>query len=264
MKIYLVYCAPFLSVFDPGLEKINVLVSFYAVQSEGGLWRTLQANRDRFSIFLDSGAYSAFTRGKVIRIEDYIEFIRKTGVETYANLDVIGDAEATRRNQEVMEAAGLTPIPCFHSEENLDFLEYYCQHYDYIAIGGLAGRFSWTYNMRFVDSCFGVIKKYWPKKIHGFGVTKQDFLERFPWFSVDSSSWVASAGYGVVNQFSNRRWITQKTGDCRTTNLVTIRGVDRPGKKNWRERRRMNIKAYLKMQSYITDLWDKRGISWPL
>ena len=51
---------------------------------------------NRIKWFLDSGAFSAFTQGAEIDIQEYIEFIKehKDYLEAYANLDVIGDAEA--------------------------------------------------------------------------------------------------------------------------------------------------------------------------
>ena len=78
-------------------------------------------------VFLDSGAFSAWTRGVEIDIQKYIEFIKQNQdvITVYANLDVISpgrfsmgtkeSAELTLRNQKIMEQAGLSPLPVFHS-----------------------------------------------------------------------------------------------------------------------------------------------------
>ena len=60
-------------------------------------------------LFLDSGAFSAWSSGTNISMDDYIDFIieNKQYITVYSNLDVIGDAEATWRNQSLMERKGL-------------------------------------------------------------------------------------------------------------------------------------------------------------
>jgi hypothetical protein len=40
---------------------------------------------------------------------------------------------------------------------------------------------------------------YFPlNKIHGFGCTKPSFIVTYPWYSIDSSSWVKYGLYGIV------------------------------------------------------------------
>jgi hypothetical protein len=35
-------------------------------------------------------------------------------------------------------------------------------------------------------------------KVHGFGMTTFDLIQRYPWFSVDSTSWVMLSSFGSV------------------------------------------------------------------
>jgi hypothetical protein len=35
-------------------------------------------------------------------------------------------------------------------------------------------------------------------KVHGFGITAIPIMERYPWHSVDSSSWIQSAAFGGI------------------------------------------------------------------
>ena len=35
-------------------------------------------------------------------------------------------------------------------------------------------------------------------KVHGFGITAIPIMERYPWWSVDSSSWIQSAAFGSI------------------------------------------------------------------
>lgn len=153
-------------------------------------------------IFLDSGAYSARSLGVPVNLDEYIAFIKEYHeyIEVYPNLDVIGDAEATWENQKIMEAAGLHPIPCYHYGEDFKYLERYVQ-YPYMALGGMVGAskptiFAW------LDVCWKIIcdtPERLPKcKVHGFGMTSVDFILRYPWWSIDSTSWLAKGRFGGI------------------------------------------------------------------
>ena len=178
------------------------------------------------NLFLDSGAYSALTQQTTIDIKDYIAFIKehKKYIDLYANLDVIAEAnndplkakadaaQATLKNQKIMEKAGLNPLPVFHYGEPFDYLEKYLAKYPYIAIGGLVGVPTglicpW---LDVVFSKYICDSKGMPKvKVHGFGMTSLVLMLRYPWYSVDSTSWVVTGRMGsiYVPRFSNGKWI---------------------------------------------------------
>lgn len=172
------------------------------------------------SLFLDSGAFSAFTQGAVIDIHEYISFIKKYArfIDVYANLDVIGDPVATKKNQEIMEKAGLKPLPCFHYGEEVKYLREYIKSNEYIALGGMASSKSGAVlsndqRQQWLDEIFS---KYicdsegLPKvKVHGFGLTSLKLMLRYPWYSVDSTSWVVTARLGsvYVPRRRNGKWI---------------------------------------------------------
>lgn len=159
------------------------------------------------SIFLDSGAFSAWSQKIDIDIDEYIAFIKKYKkyIDVYANLDVIGDAVGTYENQKYMESKGLNPIPVFHPLfEPVSWLEKYInKKYDYIAMGGMAGG-SVTVK-QILPMLDMVFKEYlcdkngMPKmKVHGFGLTSHRLMLRYPWYSVDSTSWVMTGRMGSV------------------------------------------------------------------
>lgn len=167
----------------------------------------------KVDLFLDSGAFSAWTRGITINLQEYIDFIKTNNeyLEHYAVLDVIGDPEATYRNQKEMESQGLKPIPCFHYGEDFKWLEFYINNYKYIALGGLVGRPKAELTEH-LDKSWEIIcntPKSIPKcKIHGFGITSIQFLLRYPWYSVDSTSWVLVGRTGgiYVPKRKNNNW----------------------------------------------------------
>lgn len=160
--------------------------------------------KNKTDLFLDSGAFSAMTQGVDIDIYQYIDFIKrnKKYIEVYANLDVIGCAEGTWKNQKIMEKAGLNPLPVFHYKEDEKYLKRYLKRgHEYIALGGLVTGERKT--MRgFFDRMFSKFlcgKNGMPLvKVHGFGMTSLDYMLRYPWYSVDSTSWVVTGRMGGI------------------------------------------------------------------
>lgn len=163
--------------------------------------------KDGVKVFLDSGAFSSFTKGKVIDIKAYCDFIKRNkdivleedGILLASVLDAIGDPDETYRNQVRMEQMGVKPLPCFHYNEPIEVLEYYIEHYDYITLGGMVPITTpqlqlWLDRMwdRYLTDENGVPRI----KVHGFGMTSPSLMDRYPWYSVDSSSWVQYALFG--------------------------------------------------------------------
>lgn len=158
----------------------------------------------RVELFLDSGAYSAWSQGKEINIDDYISFIKENEqvIDVYANLDVIGNAQATWANQIYMENAGLHPLPVFHYGEDEKWLQrILSRKYEYISLGGMVpistkDLFQWLDHI-WLD--YLVDKDGYPiVKVHGFGLTSLRLMLRYPWYSVDSTSWVVTGRMGSI------------------------------------------------------------------
>ncbi len=164
---------------------------------------------DNAQIFLDSGAFSAYTLGVELRVSDYCAYIERNrdilrvedGVVMASVLDGIGDPLQTYRNQLEMEARGVKPLPCFHSGEDERYLDWYVENYEYITLGGMVGASTkqlcvWLdriWDRHLVDGAGR------PKiKVHGFGITAIPIMERYPWYSCDSSSWIQSAAFGGI------------------------------------------------------------------
>lgn len=160
-------------------------------------------------VFLDSGAFSAKSLGVDIDINAYCDYIIRNrdilrvedGVVMASVLDGIGDPLLTWQNQLYMEQKGATPLPCFHFGEDERYLEWYVERYPYITIGGMV-RTSAEDVMQWLDRIWN---RYLldgsgrPKlKVHAFGVTTISLMERYPWWSVDSSSWIQAASFGSI------------------------------------------------------------------
>lgn len=153
------------------------------------------------NFFLDSGAFSAWTKKTEINLDDYMQFIKdnKKMVTVYANLDVIGDPEGTWVNQKIMEDNGLSPMPIYHMGSSEKYLRK-CMEYDYFALGAMA-KASAPKRIAFLDYVFKTIagKDGKPRnKTHGLGMTSFPLMMRYPFFSVDSTSWLMTGALGGI------------------------------------------------------------------
>ena len=84
----------------------------------------------RPEILLDSGAYTAHTKGKNISLLDYLGYIERNAQELsgYISLDVIGDDFITRSYYSIMRGKGFEPIAVYHYGESLETLSFYIEH----------------------------------------------------------------------------------------------------------------------------------------
>jgi hypothetical protein len=187
-------------------ELKHVLDSYHYVGNDRMVGRIRSSGR---RIFLDSGAFSAFTQGIQMDLPAYCQYIKDNGdfVERDGDhllasvLDAIGDADETYRNQRRMEHYGVQPLPCYHFGEPEHVLEHYVLHYGYITIGGMVP-ISTPQLRIWLDRIWGKLLTKpdgSPRiKVHGFGLTSVPLMERYPWHSVDSSSWVQLGGMGNI------------------------------------------------------------------
>lgn len=170
--------------------------------------------------FLDSGAFSL--RNKAMQghldmktfydsemfwnyIDAYAKFIKKykLAIHYYANLDVIGNPNLSWRNQQYLEQKhGLSPVPVIHFGDSMDWIKFYLDKgYNFIGLGGLVGSVH-SRSSKWLDKCFDLIcdtPDRMPKvRVHGFGVSSINWLLRYPWWSIDSTTWIRVAGLGQI------------------------------------------------------------------
>lgn len=184
----------------------HILESYHYVE---GQRHVDQMRADGAKVFLDSGAFSAKSLGVEIDIDAYCNYIKENkdilrvedGVVMASVLDGIGDPLKTWRNQLYMEHYGAKPLPCFHFGEDERYLEWYVERYPYITIGGMV-RTKAEDVMQWLDRIWNdymLDSAGRPKlKVHAFGVTTISLMERYPWWSVDSSSWIQAAAFGSI------------------------------------------------------------------
>jgi len=184
----------------------NKLESYHYI-GKGRYALRIRENGDR--VFLDSGAFSAFSLGVEVDLPEYCRWIQENldivrvedGDLMASVLDGIGDPLKTYRNQLAMEQLGVRPLPCFHYGEDERYLEHYIANYRYITIGGMVPIST--------PQLFHWLDRIWNKylidgsgrariKVHGFGLTSLPLMQEYPWYSVDSSSWVQIGAHGNI------------------------------------------------------------------
>lgn len=172
---------------------------------------------EKLHLILDSGAFSAWSKGKVIDIDAYIDFVKKNqaSIAHCVNLDVIPgqrgkkrtqddvekSAEQSFKNWQYMRSKGVESIPVFHEGERFEHLDRYVEEgATYIGISPMADHPTPVIR-RWLDQVFTRITDEKGKpliKTHGFGVTGFDIMLRYPWTTVDSATWILIAVWGHI------------------------------------------------------------------
>lgn len=169
-------------------------------------------------ILLDSGAYSAWTQRKDVHLDDYCAFIHENieHIDAYVSLDVIPGVKGRSPNAAEVESSAaqgwrnllymrdtwsLDPIPVFHQGESFKWLDMMlAEGCTYI---GLSPRIMGPTQIkrRWLDSVWQrlVREDGTPRvKTHGFGMNALPLLFRYPWHTVDASTWLKRAVFGKI------------------------------------------------------------------
>ncbi len=180
---------------------LNILVS-YAYQKACLKW--FASGR---KIMLDSGAFTASTKGITIDIDTYVNFykIHERSIITVVNLDVIPtefseaeielSAEKGWENFQYIKSKGVPVIHVFHQGENRKWLTKLMDNSEYFGVSP-NDKFSGKEKHKWLTEVFSYIcdsSGIALRKTHGFGVAGKSFLN-FPFYSVDSSKPIQMAG----------------------------------------------------------------------
>lgn len=213
-------------------------------------------------LILDSGAFSAFTKGIEIPIDEYANFLDRYGNHfiRYANLDSIGDPAKTMENQMELERMGFSPLPVFHQGSDFKILEEMAERYDYIGLGGMVKKSAKRSDLiEWLDRCFYLTRGR--VKFHGFGMTSYPLMLRYPFYSIDSTTWLTGSSFTDVYRFVNGKLVSLRVGRGEISHWNSLY-ADTDGDRKWKERNTHNAAQFAKAEKFITDAWKERGISW--
>lgn len=153
-------------------------------------------------LLIDSGAYTidrAIRNGKDIpplSVEEYAAFLERFHHIIYGcfTLDVIGDAEASRKNTEYLRARGLNPIEVFHYGSDWSELNRMVSaDPEVIGIGGTVGLSEKKKRIYFKE----LFARFPGQLFHLLGCGSPLILE-FPFFSSDSSTWLLGRKFKII------------------------------------------------------------------
>ena len=189
--------------------------------------RWLDYNRDVAprKIFVDSGAYSAHTKGRQLDVDEYIDYVNSNSgsYQAIAQVDTIpGEFGKPKTRHQLLEAPELSwenylymrprvkdvdcLLPIFHQGEDfkhlkrmLEWTDEKGRHIPYIGISP-ANDVMTKHKEPWISHCFNVIKKSSNPnvKTHAFGMTSLPLLERYPFHSADSTSWILNGVNGSI------------------------------------------------------------------
>lgn len=182
-------------------------------------------------LFIDSGAFTAWTKGVKINVDEYINFLNEHYDRIYlaGQVDIIaGTPDSVPTAQQQYEASVGTwenylymrerlknpdvLLYTFHIGEDFKFLKQALEWRDsngnpfpYMALGGTVGKTS-PQKIEWFNKCWKIIKNssHPNVKVHAFGMTSLKILENFPFTSADSTSWILTSAMGsIYSKFGN-------------------------------------------------------------
>jgi hypothetical protein len=184
------------------MNQVNILVAYPYLKKD--VIEAIGENLPKVRLLVDSGAFTAWKAGKIISVDDYCKFIEGLPFFPwrYFTLDVIGNAEKTLRNYQIMLNRGFKPIPIFTRGEHPSIIEEYYKTSDVVGIGGLVGTQG---NKGFIK---GIMKVIGDRKVHWLGFNEANFIAHYRPFMCDSSSWSSSFRYASAKVYDRAgRWI---------------------------------------------------------
>lgn len=186
----------------------NILCSYHYFKN-GSYFENMRKKFDNLNIFLDSGAFSAYTQSKPIKKDEYYDFVKTNSklFDMIASLDDLKDPDITKQNYLEMVKFRPDIIPTFHYGEDFDFLKYYSKKADYIALGGTVQLKDTRKISNFFSKCFEIIPK--EKKVHAFGVFAPNILFRYSNRITSADASTVSYKTGGTNKAVNYSGLTQ-------------------------------------------------------
>lgn len=161
-----------------------------------------------WDIMLDSGAFTNWSTGKIaVTMEAYLEFLADyaEAFPWYLNLDVIGDAEATRANYQRMKREGFSPVPVFQRGAPADELRRMVQDRGFVCIGGVSRNPTASSEMDYMRQCLSIVDEE-GGEAHLLGVAGITSLKRLRPKSADASTWSSASRYGELRLWTPRGW----------------------------------------------------------
>jgi hypothetical protein len=254
----------------------NTLLSFAYKGAEDGFRRHWLAMSPNNRILLDSGAFTLWSQGLPAPIEGYIPWAKEMLERwspharriTCVNLDIIpgqpGRAPTRREiergmtgsleNADRLRSEGLPVMEVFHQGEPREFLRTLLERLPPNGIMGVSPDNSTSAKKRFefLQQTLRWLLKERDRetlpRTHGLGVTSRRMLLAFPFYSVDSSSWVAPRKFGAVGALTVP-YVPRNKGPGPALDIVMLA-------------LRREMLRQREIEREATNIWRARGVDW--
>lgn len=225
-------------------KRYNRLFSQLNDRSRIKKWMGYKDEHPEMRLFVDSGAFSAYTKGKEIDLDDYINYLNANGdyFNVMVQVDFIpGKSNVIQDRGVYLDAPRISWenflhmrerldkrlwsrfIPVFHEGEDFKWLDNMLTYKDAdgrrLEYVGISPHTETTTDRRlkFCKEVFRRINLLNPEvKTHGFGMTALNILPYINFTSVDSTTWLKGAIYGTILVFRHNKLAAMNVG-VRTT-----------------------------------------------
>lgn len=196
------------------------------------------------NFMLDSGAFTFMSQKKEVKndwdayVERYAQTIVERGIKYFFELDidnVVGLAEVERLREKLERLTGRKCIPVFHKARGQQYWLDMIGAYDYVAIGGIVSREIRQTEFKFLRWFLDTAREK-KVKVHGLGFTNSEQLLKYPFYSVDSTSWIGGR-YGLLYRFLGSK-------------MQSIRRPPNTRMKSYRQGNKFNLQEWIKYQNY--------------
>lgn len=191
------------------LNDLYILESYHYIVKQDWMFSLFKEFK---GFLLDSGAFTFMTslKGKSINWEQYVinygSFVKEHDIKLFFELDIdpiVGLKEVERLRNLLEKTAERKCIPVWHKSRGLDYWIKMCNDYDYVAIGGIVTQ---EIKRSEYDVFYPLLKiaKENKCKVHGLGFTNLKGMEKYKFYSVDSTNWLSGNKFGAVYWFDGK------------------------------------------------------------
>lgn len=230
--------------------KPNACVLLSQLNDRTHISKWIEKNQDcehKVKLFIDSGAFTSWTKGITIDIDEYISYLNSItdDVTCYASLDVIpgkSGKSTLPTPQESKEASDKSwenylymrkrvkhpdkLLYTFHIGEDYQYLKNALEYSDefgkvgYLGLGGVVGKTEEDI-VEFLDKCFEIIQQSSNPNVrtHTFGMTRFRTLKQFPIYSTDSTAYIQKGAFGTI-MLGNTVLPISSNSELEDTNII--------------------------------------------
>lgn len=224
-------------------------------------------------LIIDSGAFSAWNSGKVIEVAAYASYLGEVKMRfpnaLAVNLDVIPGKPgktATRaekeeamaksvENADFLRSRGFEVMEVFHQDEPFEFLDLLLSRLPDGHILGLSPRNDVSPKARAMwlkKVLSHLLRTRLPSelpKTHGLAATAKTVMDTFPFYSVDSTTYINAIRFGFYQE-DGKTIASQDIFPSSRVSVAKYYGL------------RRYIREYERLETYYTQLWARRGVVW--